>query len=446
MPRDILTVKEFDIITDNEDYKNSRSFRFLKKKYFDEFKAFVRKNSPDEESTEYGALDFFKSYTKKGIGEVIQARNYVGLIQMESGFQIQVLPKIDLIDDKEQENSTSRIFIKMLCSMKDFPGKVFNLANVRTENIYLFEVFIQMYAQKVLKLAKQGLQSAYMTVENNEKFFKGKLLINEHIKQNFAHHERFFVSYDLFQANRPENRLIKSTLINLQGRSNYHENIKTIKQILTYFEFVEPSSNYDKDFSQVVIDKNTSDYKEIILWSKVFLKNKSFSSFSGDTSALALLFPMEKVFESYVARNMTYNFSDFGWEVFSQDHSYHLFKENGRNVFALRPDIVVRTNTNHLYVMDTKWKRLNNDSYLNYGISQLDMYQMYAYSKRYKTQTWLIYPITDKIRNNRRIIFRSTENFDNAIVNVFFINLANINESLKILKNQIEEIERQYSL
>lgn len=39
-------------------------------------------------------------------------------------------------------------------------------------------------------------------------------------------------------------------------------------------------------------------------WSKVFLMNQSFTTFSGETNARALLFPMEKVFEAYVARNL----------------------------------------------------------------------------------------------------------------------------------------------
>lgn len=37
---------------------------------------------------------------------------------------------------------------------------------------------------------------------------------------------------------------------------------------------------------------------------KVFLMNKSFTTFSGSTASRALLFPMESVYESYVAQQM----------------------------------------------------------------------------------------------------------------------------------------------
>ncbi len=432
-----LVIKEFDIITDNPDYKNHHKLKYTD--HFAEIDEFVRKNTPDEKADENEALDFFKAFSKPGVGNVIQAKNYVGLVQMKSGYQVEILPKIDLIDDSDPENSTSRVFIDMLRTLKDFPGKAFNSANLRTEKLNIYEIFINMYIQQVMELAKRGLKSGYVNVESNERFYKGKLLVNEHIKQNAAHGERFYVSYDEFQVNRPENRLIKATLLKLQRISNSSENVKMIRQLLVYFELVEPSINYDMDFSKVVIDRNTKDYEELMVWSQVFLKNKSFSTFSGDTNARALLFPMEKVYESYVARNMAYDYADLGWDVSAQDQKYYLFKEGKRDVFALKPDIVVRTDTKHTYVMDTKWKRLYDDPSINYGISQADIYQMYAYSKRYSTPyIWLLYPLTKKMVNHTPIIFKSK---DGTQIRVQFIDVAHIQKSLKDIKKQILAIE-----
>ena len=82
------------------------------------------------------------------------------------------------------------------------------------------------------------------------------------------------------------------------------ENSKEIRQLLTAFEMVDASVNYAKDFSQVVINRNTKDYEMLMQWSKVFLMNKSFTTFSGSTASRALLFSMESVYESYVAQQM----------------------------------------------------------------------------------------------------------------------------------------------
>lgn len=433
----LLIIKEFDTITCNIDYINDKHLIYLEKDIFDELDKFIRENTTEDDTTV--ALDFFKAFYKKGVGDVIQARNYVGLVQLKSGFQIQVLPKIDFIaNDDEKDSSTIKVFIKMLRSMKDFPGKVFHGANLKTDRMNLYEIFISMFIQQVIELTKRGLKSAYIPMNDNLNYCKGKLLFHEHIKKNMIHREMFYVSYDEFLVNRAENRLIKSTLIKLHKISTNSINIKAIRQLLTLFEMVTPSTNYAKDFTNVVIDRNTKDYEDIMIWCKVFLMNKSFSTFSGDTNARALLFPMEKVFEAYVAQNIRKVFGEINWDVSTQDRGYYLFKENNRNIFSLRPDIVVTRKDGHRIIMDTKWKRLVNDSGKNYGISQGDMYQMFAYSKKYDTpDIWLLYPKTEEMSGHDDIVFESTDANGSCVkVSLFFVDLTDIETSLIELRNR----------
>jgi 5-methylcytosine-specific restriction enzyme subunit McrC len=49
------------------------------------------------------------------------------------------------------------------------------------------------------------------------------------LKLNLAHKERFYVGFDEYQVNRPENRLIKSTLLKLQRISAAVQ--KTVKKL-----------------------------------------------------------------------------------------------------------------------------------------------------------------------------------------------------------------------
>ena len=213
------------------------------------------------------------------------------------------------------------------------------------------------------------------------------------------------------------------------------ENAKEIRQLLTAFEMVEPSTNYQKDFSQVSIDRNTKDYEMLMPWSRVFLMNKSFTTFSGDSTSRALLFPMESVYESYVAQNMKKVFTPFGWDVSSQDKGHYLFEEPRRQ-FALRPDIVIKKGKRTV-ILDTKWKSLVNNDRINYGISQGDMYQMYAYSKKYETpEIWLLYPVNDEMRNHAPISFYSG---DNTYVRLFFVDVDKIEDSLEELRKMIGE-------
>ena len=201
---------------------------------------------------------------------------------------------------------------------------------------------------------------------------------------------------------------------------------------------VEPSRNYIKEFSKIKINRNTKNYEILMQWSKVFLINKSFTTFSGNNNSRALLFPMEKVYESYVAKYLKKILREVGWEVSSQDKGYYLFMEP-RHKFALRPDIVCKRG-NRIVIMDTKWKNLNNNESANYGISQSDMYQMYAYSKKYKTsEIWLLYPLNNEMRIHTADI--EFETGDGTTVRLHFVDLTCMPETLEKLRDKLEETE-----
>lgn len=425
----LLEVREFESITSNKEYQDDPLYRYLEEKTFKELEDFILSFNQADTAD---AMDFLKIGVRRNVGKVIQAKNYVGIIQLKNGFQVQILPKISY----NELEDTNKTFLRMLRSMKDFSSKVFNDANLKMDSMNLYEIFINMYIQELRGLIKKGLRSSYLPLEDNINFFKGKLMVQEHIKTNHIHKERFYVGYDEFGVYRPENRLIKSTLLKLQKISTSAANIKDIRQLLASFEMVEPSTNFTKDFSKVNIDRNTKDYEMLIRWSKVFLLNQSFTTFSGNTTARALLFPMEKVFEAYVARNLKRVLIGLDWEVSTQDKGYYLF--DSPRQFALRPDIVITRDDGSRIVLDTKWKALSNNPRQNYGISQADMYQMYAYSKKYKTsEIWLLYPVNEDIKDVSVNFASYSNQLIETNVRLFFVDVTRIEGSLEKLKQQL---------
>lgn len=442
---ELVEVREFETIVGKDCGKD---YTVVPEERFYELVEFIHAfNFKDEDIHE-----FIRIGHEKNVGYTVTFKNYVGLIQMKNDYQIQILPKIEF---KTQNNTdkTKQIFIKMLRSLKDFPCKTFSNANLNIDRMNLYEIFINMYLQEVRNLVRHGIKSTYTGIEDNLSVYKGKLLIKEHLKYNIADKTRFYVGYDEYHVNRPENKLIKSTLLKLQRITTSAENSKEIRQLLSVFELVDFSTNFDNDFSKVTIDRNTKDYEMLMKWSKVFLKNKSFSTFSGTDSAKALLFPMEKIFESYVAKNVKNIFGNDGWDVSAQDKGHCLFKENNREIFSLRPDLVIRKKENgneKVVILDTKWKRLVDDRSKNYGISQADMYQMFAYSKKYKTPyIWLLYPYNSKMKEyavgsdgqiKKKIVFEEEKNDGDICtkVSLFFVDVADIETSLKNLLEQIQ--------
>ncbi|MDY5576668.1 MAG: restriction endonuclease, partial [Lachnospiraceae bacterium] len=204
---ELFEVREYETIIGNKDYKTQ--YRYLKKDVFEDLIEFIHAFDAEEEESD--VLDFIKVGYKRNIGETVTFKNYVGLIQMKNNFQIQILPKIDFANSEKDQ--TKQVFMKMLRSMKDFPSKVFSNANLKMDRMNLYEIFINMYLQETRQLVKRGLKSSYVDVEENLTFYKGKLLVSQHIRQNMFHKERFYVGYDEYQVNRAENKLIKSTLM-----------------------------------------------------------------------------------------------------------------------------------------------------------------------------------------------------------------------------------------
>ena len=205
----LLEVREFDNITGNPDFADDKRYKYLDTQAFHDLIEFIHEFSGNGESAD--ALDFMNIKYVRNVGDVITVKNYVGLIQMKNGYQIQVLPKISLAsEDDDSDKATKLVFLKMLRSIKDFPSKVFNDASLKVDRMNLYEIFINMYLQEVRQLIKKGIRNSYVGKEDNLKFYKGKLSTSQHIKTNLVHKERFYVAYDEFDPNRAENKLIKS--------------------------------------------------------------------------------------------------------------------------------------------------------------------------------------------------------------------------------------------
>ncbi|OJE17817.1 restriction endonuclease [Bacillus thuringiensis] len=417
----LLEVREYDSITCNIELQDNSQYKYLDEESFNQLEDLILSFSNEKE---VDVANFFSLGSTRNVGKIICIKNYVGIVQLKNGMQIQVLPKINLGDIAD----TKRIFLRMIKSMKDFPSKVFNDANLNLEQMSLYEIFINLYTQEVRSLVKKGLKSTYYSEETNSNFYKGKLALNEHIRKNIVHRDRFYVRFDEFGLNSAENKLIKATLLKLMKISSSSENIRAMRQLLTNFELINASINYEKDFNKVIINRNNKEYEVLMQWSKVFLLNRSFTTFSGNSSGRALLFPMEKVYEAYVGRSLKKALADTNWNVSLQDRGYYLFERK----FALKPDIVIeRDDTTRKIILDTKWKALYNNPRSNYGIVQADMYQMYAYAKKYNTnEIWMLYPINDEMINVEDIEFQSD---DNVVVKVFFVDVSNINECINEL-------------
>lgn len=417
-----ITVREYEYLSLGK--TTSDVEKTLSQSDFEALEKFILENNTE-------AVELMNLSIKKGIGKVITAKNYVGVLSLNSGTTIEVLPKI--YSEEDTPDKAKKLLIQMLRTLRAAPYKSMQKTSVNIEKMNVFEIFIRMFIDEVFVIVKHGLKCNYERVEDNLNVFKGKINFAKHIKFNTAHKERCYVEYDCFDTNRAENRLIKSTLVYLYKKTASSKNKNDIRTLLNSFVDVCESENYANDFEKCISDRNMKGYTTALMWSKVFLQGKSFTSFSGSNVAFALLFPMETIFESYIASLIKKELDGKVYSFSAQDKSYHLFNYP-KKIFRLRPDLVIRNKLDKsVFVMDTKWKVLS-DNKSNLGISQADMYQMYAYQKKYNAKTiTLLYPKCNEDISEEKLRFTSD---DGVIVDVKFIDLYE-KDSLKFVLNDI---------
>lgn len=416
-------------ITEYESFITGRQitgYATLPASTFEQLENFILSN-PD-------APELMELSVKKGLGKVITAKNYVGILTLKDGTTIEILPKLCTKTPCSVQQA-KKLVLAMLKTLRNAPYKTLQSTHVDIENLDIFELFIRMFLGEVFVLTKRGLKCSYETTASNETFFKGKLLFSEQIKYNCAHRERSYVEFDTFNNNRPENRLLKSTLLHLYQQTTSVRNKTDLRTLLTAFHEVPPSVDYTCDFANCSSDRTMKDYTTALLWCRVFLTGKSFTSFSGSEFAFALLFPMETLFERYIAVQLKKVLDASDFQISIQEQTQYLFTLPSKK-FRLKPDIVVRRKRDGaIFVCDTKWKLLS-DQKANYGIAQADLYQMYVYQKKYHARSiTLLYPRADFIPLEP-LVFHSG---DGVTVHVRFVDLLDV-------KNSLREIAKEFSI
>ncbi|HIF9190073.1 TPA: McrC family protein [Photobacterium damselae] len=334
--------------------------------------------------------------------EVLQVQNYAGVLFTPDGTQLEILPKIgkNRSASKKVEEDARQSLLIMLKALKGFQHIQTSNANIISRKMPLLEVFISQFLQSVNLLIKRGLRSDYVPKEDNLAFLKGKLNVGKQLRHNVINKHKFYCEYDEFLRDRPANRLIHAALTKVNGVVRSAENQKLLQELMLVFHDVPISLNHKHDFSLVALGRGMNHYELPLAWAKLILDGLSPQTMKGEHHAASLLFPMERVFEDYVAQSLS--------KILKQTHclkaqvqSKSLVTHKGCNWFKLKPDMVIEHNSRVVTVLDTKWKLLDSSKANGtdkYGLSQSDFYQMLAYGHHYfdteieSPEMFLVYP------------------------------------------------------
>lgn len=329
---------------------------------------------------------------------VVQVTSFVGVIRAPDGFQIEVLPKVGkAIGGGPKE--ARQLLIKMLCCLQGFRHIQADSASISAAKMPLLEVFIAEFLRTVEHIVKSGLRSDYSSRQDNVLALRGKLLMAPHLRQNLYHADRFFTEHDEFSTDRPENRLVHSALRRVSMLTASQASQQLARELQFVFAGVPVSVQPRIDFQRVRLDRGMGCYADALSWSRLILDEESPLTGAGGNRAPSLLFPMEAVFEAFVAKHLTRQLAR-PLTLKTQARSRYLVRHREQNWFRLQPDVLIRQGGRDALVLDTKWKLLDGlkaNGTDKYGLSQGDFYQLQAYGQSYldgEGDVVLIFPKT----------------------------------------------------
>lgn len=319
--------------------------------------------------------------------------NYVGVVQTPCGTVVEVVPKHHAEEDGLA--SSRALLRKLLLAQLDLSPRDVGPAAVQLFDAPLTEWVMQRFLAALDALLSRGLRFEYQRIEEELPFLRGQLNVAAQLRQSPGRDHRFQVRHEVYSADRPENRLLRLALERVRQTTQDPDNWRLAQELSFRLAEVPPSRLVAQDFRAWGSDRLLALYRPVKPWCELILHNQMPLALAGEHEGLSLLFPMERLFERFVARWLRDALP--GLDIRTPASSQSLCEHLRSPMFQLEPDVLVSSRSSR-WVLDTKWKLLNaSKRHEKYGLSQSDFYQLYAYGQKYMGGAGglaLIYPRT----------------------------------------------------
>ncbi|MCM5703878.1 McrC family protein [Larsenimonas salina] len=316
--------------------------------------------------------------------------NYVGVLETPCGTCLEILPKH--VHDAEGAAPSRKLLRRMIQSSLELSTREVGAAELELFEAPLSEWVMHRFLVALDELVQRGVRFDYERIEDEQPFLRGQLDVAAQMRQPPSRAHRFRLRHDRFSPNRPENRLLKCALERVCTATRSSDNWRLAQELRHRLSDVPASRDVKTDSNAWRTDRLMAHYQPVRPWCQLILDKTLPLAVAGHHHGMSLLFPMEQLFEQYVAHHLK-RAAPPGTRVHTQATGAWLCRHRGRNLFQLRPDLLVEQGARR-WVLDTKWKRLAHDA-TNYGLSQSDIYQLFAYGHRYLKghgDVALIYP------------------------------------------------------
>lgn len=333
----------------------------------------------------------------------LQAAQHVGVVRLGSR-TVQILPKI-YRHEAEREEEATRNLLHLLAIAGNVKVSEQQIAPLLRRRADWFEILTRLFATNLREAWQRSVVRGYVTCEEDASpVLRGRWRIGEQLRHPERRHQ-FAVAFDEFTADNPLNRVLRFVVERLWGLTRNGENRSLLSTLRVWMDEVTllPAVRAS-DADPAALARLHPSYVPLLTLARLFLDGGALEPTSGDCSSFAFTFDMNRLFESFVAAFMRRHrhailpaaWADFDLRVQSAGSPVYLATENAAPRFRLKPDVLVH-NPNAAdgprfpLLLDTKYKTVAASD----AVTPPDMYQMYAYARRFASPcVLLLYPQT----------------------------------------------------
>lgn len=284
--------------------------------------------------------------------------NFVGVIQTPCGTVLEIVPKHHAEGGSLAE--ARALLRKLLLALLDLPTRDVGAASLQLFDAPLSEWVMGRFLQELDTLVCRGLRFEYQRVDEELSFLRGQLNLNQQLRQPPGREHRFHVRHEVYLPDRPENRLLKRALDRVRQSTQDANQWRLAQELSFRLAEIPFSRQIEADFRAWGQDRLLTHYRSIKPWCELILNQHMPLAVAGDYQGISLLFPMEKLFERFVARWLRASMAP-GLEIRTPARSKSLCEHQQKPIFRLEPDIYIADGS-QCWILDTKWKLLDASS------------------------------------------------------------------------------------
>lgn len=324
----------------------------------------------------------------------LRARQMVGVIAGR-GCSLEILPKVDPAGASEDAATVRARLVHMLDVSLGLGLSTGESAAIAHRADSLLEVFIALFAERLLAQVRSGLPLLYRQREDDLRALRGRLDVARQFTIHAVRPDRLACRFDALEADVPLMQVMKACVLLVARHARSHGTQRKLAELRFLLADVRDVPLQALPWRRVQIDRSSRRWRTLLDLARLLLGGRWQQTHAEAYApeGVTLLFAMNDLFERYVAVQLRRALGDTQLEVVAQGGSAYClgpWSEDGRVVgdtHATRPDLLVRHGNRIVAILDTKWKSPAK------GVSHADLYQMMAYARLYACPNlFLLYP------------------------------------------------------